>query len=80
MISINVKYFGMIGETANRDKEIIHINESVTIEELKSVILQKHPKLKKLDFQIAKNFTIAGKDEKVNDNDEIALLPPFAGG
>lgn len=80
MISINVKYFGMIGETANRDKEIIHINESVTIEELKSVILQKHPKLKKLDFQIARNFTIAGKDEKVNDNDEIALLPPFAGG
>lgn len=80
MISINVKYFGMIGETANRDKEIIHINESVTIEELMSVILQKHPKLKKLDFQIAKNFTIAGKDEKVNDNDEIALLPPFAGG
>jgi len=80
MLSINIKYFGMIGEAANKDSEIININESVTVEELKNVILRKHPKLKRLDFQIALNLTIAGKDEKINDKDEIALLPPFAGG
>ena len=80
MLSINIKYFGMIGEAANKDSEIININESVTVEELKNVILRKHPKLKKLDFQIALNLTIAVKDEKINDKDEIALLPPFAGG
>ena len=80
MLSINIKYFGMIGEAANKDSEIININESVAVEELKNVILRKHPKLKRLDFQIALNLTIAGKDEKINDKDEIALLPPFAGG
>ena len=80
MLSIKIKYFGMIGDAASRDSEIININESVTVEELKNVILQKHPKLKKLDFQIALNLTIAGKDDRVNDKAEIALLPPFAGG
>jgi len=80
MLSINIKYFGMIGEAANKDSEVITINESATVEELKNVILQKHKKLKKMDFQIALNLNIAGKDEKINDKDEIALLPPFAGG
>ena len=80
MLSINIKYFGMVAEAANKDIEIININESVTVGELKNVILQKHQKLKKLDFQIALNLTIAGKDDKVNDKDELALLPPFAGG
>jgi molybdopterin synthase sulfur carrier subunit len=80
MLSINIKYFGMISEVTKKDKEIININESVTVEELKNVILQKYPKLKKLDFQIALNLTIAVKDEKIINNDEIALLPPFAGG
>jgi molybdopterin synthase sulfur carrier subunit len=80
MLSINIKYFGMIGEAARKDSETININESVTVEELKNVIVHKHPKLKKLDFQIALNLNIAGKDDRVNDKDEIALLPPFAGG
>jgi molybdopterin converting factor small subunit len=80
MLSIKIKYFGMIGEKTKKDNEIINIKESVTIKELKSVILHKHPGLKKLDFQIARNLSIAAEDEKVIDNDELALLPPFAGG
>ena len=80
MLNINVKYFGMIGEVTNKDSEVINVNKSITVEELKFVILQKHPKLKKMDFQIAKNLSIADSDEIVNNNDELALLPPFAGG
>ena len=56
------------------------VNDSVTVDDMKMVILQKHPKLKKMNFQIARNLSIAAGDEKINDNDELALLPPFAGG
>jgi len=80
MLSVNVKYFGMVGEVTKKDNEKLNFNESVSVEELKNVILKKHPKLKKLDFQIALNLTIVDKDKKINNNDEIALLPPFAGG
>jgi molybdopterin synthase sulfur carrier subunit len=80
MLSINVKYFGMLAEAAKLENEVIKINESVTVNDLKSVIIQKHPRLKKMDFQIARNLSIANINELLNDNDEIALLPPFAGG
>ena len=80
MLNINIKYFGMLEEAVKADSEIIKVNNSVTVEELKRVILEKHPKLKKMDFQVARNLSIAAGDEIVNDNDELALLPPFAGG
>ena len=79
MLNINIKYFGMLAEAVNKDSEVITVNNSVTVGELRRVITQKHPKLKKMDFQIARNLSIA-ENEKVIDNDELALLPPFAGG
>ena len=80
MMSINIKYFGMLEEVVKSDSEIMKVNDSVTVDDMKMVILQKHPKLKKMNFQIARNLSIAAGDEKINDNDELALLPPFAGG
>jgi molybdopterin converting factor small subunit len=80
MLTVNIKYFGMIGEAAKKDDEVIKINEQVSVEEIKNMILQKHPPLKKMDFQIALNLSIAAGSETVNDNDELAFLPPFAGG
>ena len=70
----------MLAEAMNKDSEVIAVNNSVTVGELRRVITQKHPKLKKMDFQIARNLSIAAEDETINDNDELALLPPFAGG
>lgn len=80
MLNINIKYFGMLEEAVNKESEVISVNDSVTVDELKIVILQKYPKLKKMDFQIARNLTIAAGNEIINNNDELALLPPFAGG
>lgn len=80
MLSVNIKYFGMTGEAAKKDNEVIKLNESASVEEIKNLILHKYPRLKKIDFQIALNLSIASGSETVNDNDELALLPPFAGG
>ena len=33
-----------------------------------------------MSFKIAVNQTIVAENEMINENDEIALLPPFAGG
>lgn len=80
MLSLNIKYFGMTGEAAKKDNEVIKIEEPVSVDEIKNLILHKYPRLKKMDFQIALNLSIAAGSEMVNDNDELALLPPFAGG
>ena len=80
MLSINIKYFGMLEEAVKKDSEVITVSDSVTVDELKSVIIRKHPKLKKMDFRIARNLSIAAGDETLENNDDLALLPPFAGG
>jgi molybdopterin converting factor small subunit len=33
-----------------------------------------------MNFKVAVNQSIVNADFKLNDNDEVALLPPFAGG
>jgi molybdopterin converting factor small subunit len=80
MLNINIKYFGMLEEAVKKNSEVITVQGSVTVDELRNVILHKYPKLKKMDFQIARNLSLSAGDETVNDNDEFALLPPFAGG
>jgi molybdopterin synthase sulfur carrier subunit len=41
--------------------------------------VDKYPRLRDLDFQIAQNNEIVSKEAVVTGN-EIALLPPFSGG
>jgi len=36
--------------------------------------------LKEINYKIAVNQTLADDSLLLNENDEIALLPPFAGG
>jgi len=36
--------------------------------------------LKGISYQVAVNQKIANKEQILNDTNEIAILPPFAGG
>ena len=39
-----------------------------------------YEKLNVMNYKIAVNQTIVSSDLGLNNNDEIAILPPFAGG
>jgi molybdopterin synthase sulfur carrier subunit len=78
-MKLNVKYFGMISEWVGSSEQSVEF-AGATVQELKMQLERQHPKLKGISYQVAVDHKIAFVDEKLNENSEIAFLPPFAGG
>ena len=74
-----IKYFGMTAEASGKEEESIDSNYS-SIENLNEDLVNKYPKLESINYKIAANQTIVENDYLLTGNEEIALLPPFAGG
>lgn len=80
-MKIKVLYFGMIAEVIGHDIEIIEIsNKNSTVNELIKLLQAKFPKLEDMSFKVALNQSIVEENTKIGLNDEVAILPPFAGG
>ena len=77
-MKIKVLFFGVIGEITQKQEEIF--DNIKNTQEFIIYIENKYPKLKDFNYQLSVNQSIIISNEKLNDNDELALLPPFAGG
>ena len=75
---ITVKYFGAVADVTQKKEERFSIVGSLF--ELQSKIESQYPEIKQIPYSLALNQLIIKEDDKLNENDEIALLPPFAGG
>ena len=77
---IIVNYFGNIAEVAQSDSESLEGN-SMKLSELLDMLESKYS-IAQFPFQVAVNRKIVSKqlDLTISDSDEVALLPPFAGG
>lgn len=77
---ITVKYFGNIAEAAQSDSETLN-HTSMSLVELLNLLDTKYS-IRQFSFQVAVNRKIVSKQQALNisESDEIALLPPFAGG
>ena len=72
--------YGLISEITNKSEEEIQITESVIVSSLQDMLVNKYHQLADKSYQVAVNQSLAGQDKEIKDNDEVALLPPFAGG
>lgn len=72
-----VQLFGMIAEKAG--SEAIEADAS-SLEGLRDVLRSKVPGLDGLSYAIAVDRRIVKDDLPLTGNEEIAVLPPFAGG
>ena len=70
----------MIAAATKKEEEEIELLTSTSIENLKSNLMKQYPSLAGMSFQMAKNHNIVDPSELIRANDEVALLPPFAGG
>ena len=77
-MNLTVKYFGLLAEVTECNEEQMDFS-GATVKELLENLISKYPDLKNKDFQIAQNNTITNDETEISSN-EIALLPPFAGG
>ncbi len=80
MINIDIKYFGMVAETVQLESEIFEISKDLSVRELKLILVKKYPGLGIINYNVAMNLDLADDNEKISENCEIAILPPYAGG
>ena len=77
-MTITVKYFGLIAEITKCENEMLSFSKS-TISDFLELLFEKYPNLKNKDFQVAQKQELVGLDTLITE-DELAILPPFAGG
>jgi len=84
MNSLHILYFGSIRDITGTSSE--HLSHAGTLSELISVLKTHYPGIQGTRFQVSINRQLIRTDElqsdtlRPSDGDEIALLPPFAGG
>lgn len=80
-MTITLKYFGLIADVTKTNEEVITIEKSdFSTKDLLENLTQKYPNLNENSFVIAVNKTVVTENLNLNNNDTIAILPPFAGG
>ena len=80
-MTITVKYFGIIADFTKKKEEEFHLDETLnTIQSLQSHLEKVYPEIKNTAYSFALNQKMTNQDATLQNQDEIALLPPFAGG
>lgn len=70
--------FGIVAEKTGTSNLTIQFVDDT--DKLYSLLLKKYPQLEGVKFVLAVNRQIVHQNTSLNQNDEIALLPPFSGG
>lgn len=74
---MRVRLFGMIAEKAG--SELIEA-EARSVEELRATLVERIAGLEAMSYAIAVDRRIVTDDQPLTGSEEIAVLPPFAGG
>jgi len=76
---LKLKYFGMIAEAVGKEEESYNFS-ATSVDDLKIALKNNYSKLSNMNYKVAVNQSIAESNMLLKENDEVALLPPFAGG
>lgn len=76
-MKVNVLFFGCVAQTTGVMRMEVNAGDT---DQLRDQIARQFPSLKKMPFVIALNHDIIQYNTPLNENDEVAFLPPFAGG
>lgn len=77
-MKVKVLFFGVLSEVAGTGVKFYDNVKSV--EHLKQRTADDYPEIVHYNFQVSLNNEIIKSDAPLTEGDEIAFLPPFAGG
>jgi len=79
-MQVTVKYFGAIAEQTGTREEILNLEETGNqIDQLKAYCMDKYKLVDEGSIQLAVNQELNAK-KTLQAGDEVAFLPPYAGG
>lgn len=79
---ISVLYFAVFREKLGTDEETLELPAAAKVSDAVAALAARHAVIAKLagKFRVAVNQDFAGDDHVLADGDELALIPPVAGG
>ncbi len=84
MIELTVLFFGELAElAATKETTLSNIKDTSALNDTSTLvdyIHENYPRLRNKTFNLALNREIITEKRLVKNGDEIALLPPYAGG
>ena len=78
-MQLTIKYFGMLVEATAITEEQLQ-TEICSVADLLKKLKNQYPKLDNKNFKVAINQELVTHDFIIDNEAEVALLPPFAGG
>ena len=77
-----VKLFGPVREAAGVKELSVALSEGARVQDLRYLLARDHPIFDELGDRLAAavNFNVVSHDTVLRDGDEVAFLPPVAGG
>jgi molybdopterin converting factor small subunit len=78
IMEVKVLFFGVLAEVSGTNFKYYHNVRSISDLTLK--IQDDFPEIVHYNFRISYNNEITDKDALLKSGDEVAFLPPFAGG
>lgn len=79
---INLRFFASLRERLGRSEETREVPSGATVETVWNLLKREHPDLamieRSLAFAVAQEYV--DKDHPLQDNDELAFIPPVSGG
>jgi len=77
-MKVKVLFFGILSEIVGKPYLIYENVNNIT--DLQEKIFSEYPNIRNIKLLISVNKSLVKSNITLNENDEIALLPPFAGG
>jgi molybdopterin synthase catalytic subunit len=81
-VLIQVLYFAVLRERTRRDRDTLDLPAGADVRTARAAIAALHPEVAPLlpQVQTAVNRAMVGEGHALHDGDELALIPPVAGG
>jgi molybdopterin synthase catalytic subunit len=81
-VRVTVLYFAVLRERLKSERETLELPDGADVGAARVAIATRHPEIARLmpQVQSAVNQTFAADSRVLGDGDELALLPPVAGG
>jgi molybdopterin synthase catalytic subunit len=81
-VRVEVLYFAVLRERLKTDRETLDLPGSASVKMARATVAERHPELAPLLPQVrsAVNREMVGDEHTLCDGDELALIPPVAGG
>jgi len=81
-VIVKVLYFASAQGLTNLKSENMRLKEGSSVKDMAAELLRLHPDLKSIEptIRYSVNFEIAESSSTLHEGDEVAVLPPVAGG